>query len=305
MPAVHLLGTPLVDVLFDSVEAKQAAKRERRDGPIDIFPGHWSSDLHMQKIKDQISRDSTAHPDLAENVDDLGRCFGTGVRSNFYGIRHLNGFPMKNGTWPMVSNLGKREELGLTNQWKEPWHRDLFRAFTRLFFEDLQPRPLKIRKNSSTVVPYFTKKPRLRRELAERALIQAKAAGELMLKGDYKEAYLAYQMGGAYYVVYRSQSTDKIEYEKGKWTAKDRLVADIEYAVSGGTKGNLFVSSKALDDVDFRVVDGMFRERLRTAMGGPFQLNAALMPVMQSARKHIYEVYGFSFHHTTRKQKQE
>lgn len=305
MTLVSTLGQPLVDVLFDTVEAKQAARRTRREGPIDVFPGHWSNEMHMQRIKDQISREATNHPDLKENVDDLGRCYGSGVRSNFYGIRHINGFPMKNGTWPMVSNLGKREELGLTNEWVEPWHRDLFKAFTRLFFEDLHPHALKIRKNSSSVVPYFTKKPLLRQEMAARALIQAQAAGSLMMKGDYKEAYLAYQMGGAYYVVYRSQSTDKIEYAKGKWSAKDRYVADLDYAVSGGTKGSLFVSSKLLDDVDFRVMDGMFRERLRTAMGGPFQMNAAMMPVMQSSRKHIYDRYGFSFHHTTRKQKQE
>lgn len=305
MATVNQLGTPLVDALFQSKEAKQAAKRERRDGPIDIFPGHWSTDMHMQRIKDQISRDATAAPELAENVDDLGRCFGTGVRSNFYGIRHINGFPMKNGTWPLTSNLGKREELGLANEWVEPWHRDLFMCFTHLFFEDLAPRPLKIRKNSSTVVPYFTKKPRERKELAERALLQAEAAGCLMMSGDYKEAYLAYQMGGAYYVVYRSQSTDKIEHSKGQWISKDRLVADLRYAVTNGAEGQLFTSSKSLDDVDFRVLDGMFRERLRTAMGGPFQLNASLMPVMQAARASIYEAYEFSFHHTTRQQKQD
>lgn len=298
------LEHPVCQVLFQGKQAKMAAGRSRVDRPIEVYRGIESSALPFQKVKAAVSELANSHPDLQENVDEFGRCFGTAVRSNWNGVRHINGFPMRNGTWPLASNLEKRADAGLKNDWVAPWHQVVFKAFVRCFFKDLHPVDLKLRKGSSTVVPFFSKDPGVRKDLARRALAEARVAGELWLKGDYTEAYLAHQFGGAYYVVYRSQSTDKISFDKGVYTAKPRMVADKEYALSGGKRGRLFESSKSLDDVDFRVLPGFFRERLRTAMGGPYQLNVALMPIMQAVRKRIYSEYGFSFHHTTRAQKE-
>lgn len=298
-------GDKVCDILFHGDDANRAADRTRVDRPIEVFEGKLSTDYEFLTLKDRVSMAASKEPALAESVDEFGRCHSTGVRSNFYGIRHVNGYPMEHGTWPLASNLLKRDQAGLSNKWLEPWHKYVFHALTQLFFEDISAVPMTIRKGSSTVIPFFTRKPADRNAYAVLALNTAQAAGELMLQGNFKEAYLAHQFGGAYYVVYRSQSSDKVSFVKGEWTAKPRQVADFNYAISGGERGQMFTSSKSLEHAGFRVPQGFFRERLRTAMGGPFQLNAALMPIMQAARANIYDRFAFSFHHTTRKQKEE
>lgn len=299
------LSDPVCAVLFQGPQAKLAASRERKDAGIEVFRYKYSDSLEIQRVKDLVSKAANAHPDLQENVDEFGRCYGTGVRSNWNGVRHVNGYPMRNGTWPMASNRERRVDAGLSNEWVESWHKTVFEAFVRHFFSDLAPTALKLRKGSSTVIPFFTKDQADRKALAKRALEEAKSAGTMMLAGNYEEAFLAHQFGGAYYVVYRRQSTDKITVVDGKYVPKERLVATFEYAISGGTRGSMFASDKEMGNVDFPVLKGMFRERLRTAMGGAFQLNVALMPVMQSCRKKLYSEFAFSFHHTTRASKEE
>jgi len=299
------LNHPLTQRLFDkkSLRAQLAAGRKFAQGPIEIFDDILSTDPRMMLFKARLSDKLTAA--VPENVDEFGRVYGTGARSNFYGIRHLNGLPMIPATWPLSSNVKKRHDAGLADGPVSQQHAWIFQAVVRLFFSDLEPVPLKIRRGSSTCVPFFSTDKSDKEEIARYAMKTAHKAGRLMIDGKFEDAYILYQMGGAYYVVYRAQSTDGVKHENGKWVSKDRLVADFEYAISGGARGTLRPASK--DPTDYpglEGVKGMFRERRRTAMGGPFAMNAAIMPVAQSVRKRIYSRFAYAFHHTTREDKE-
>lgn len=300
---VYHAGDKMVDVLFASNRAAQTNKlRTRKDGPIESILGYQSTDPRMFKICSDLSKLTDILP---TTLDDLGRTSGNGVPGNFYGVRHVPGYPMIRGTYPLTDNELKREREGLANSWVEPWHRELFRCFVQVFFEDLVAVPLRLRKGSSSVNPIFTREPKEKMAIALEAIADAKTAGELWVKGDFKNAYLNYHVGGCYYVVYRNQSTDKISFENGKWVAKPRMVADMDYAITGGRSGYQLESSKALDDVDFQVPEGFFRCRLRTAMGLSYKTSVAQMPVFQAVRRKLYTEYGWSYHHTTRMQKEE
>lgn len=297
-------GDPVCDALFSGKRAERAKLKDFKEGPIETLPGIFSNDPRLLEFKDKLSLKLTDL--LPESVDEYGRVTGSGVRSNFLGMRHVNGFMMDPATYPIVDNTLLREEAGLANDFVEPWHRNLFRAIVKLFFSNLEPVPLKLRKGSSSVCPFFVNQLVQKMDLARFALLRAEEGGNMMLKGDFETPFLKFFFGGASYVVYRAQSSDAIVLLKnGKFQAKARNVADLEYALTGGASGRFFASSKEMGNVDFSVPNGFFRERKRTAHGVGFSTNVVLMVVAQAVRKKLYDVYKYSFHHTTRMAQQE
>lgn len=291
-------GDPVCDALFSGAASRRSQVREFNEGPIEFLPGHMSNAWPDMLTKKEVA--ATATKEYPAMVDDLGRVTGNGIRSNFYGLQHVNGYGQLPATFPLADNRRLREEAGLVNHFVEDWHRLALRTLVRRFFSNLAPVPLRLRKGSSSMGPFYEKKMPAKQDIARRALQSGRQSAEWMMKGDYERAWLQNQCGGAYHTVYRRQSSDVITFEKGVWTPKERWVADLEYAITGGEKGSWFPSSKELGDVDFRVPDGFFRERKRTAMGGPLGMNAVLMPIAQSCRNHVYKTYSYTFHHTTR-----
>lgn len=302
MPAFYP-GDPVCDILFFGDSAIRNRDKQYREGPIDFHPGIWSNDYRFLKFKDWLSVDLTKR--FPAMVDDHGRVFGNGVRSNWYGLRYVGGYPSTPATYPLVDNEYLREKKGLSNRIVKPWHENVIRAITRLFFSDLVPQPMRLRVNSSSMMPHYTRKMNEKIELATYALTSGKVAAELIMKGDYTTAWKDYYIGGAYHTVYRRQSSDAVTYENGVFTPKERPVADKEYALSGGRKGTFAPTNRYFKGDEFQMVPNMFRERNRTAMGGPLGLNANLMPIAQSVRSRIYDRYAFTYHHTTRDSQQQ
>lgn len=301
---------PKCDNLFRG-DAKSAAARNRfapfRQGKVEVFPGVFSWDADYLRFLDLVSVRMSNHPDLQIDVDDAGRVGPSGVRSNFYGLRHVTGAPMIPATYVLADNTKKRADKNLIDGPLNEKHEWLFRAVVRLFFSDLENVGLKIARGTSTGVSAFQKTMSSKLAIAKAALKNAPVAGEHIIKGEFKEAFELYDFGGAFFVVYREQTTDGVSKEKdGSFTAKPREVADLLYAITGGTKGRLFPSSKDPSDLaeqGVKAPKGFFRTRRRTAMGAPFTMNASMMVVAQSIRKKIYDVYEFTTHHTTRLQK--
>jgi hypothetical protein len=291
---------PICDALFATAKAERNRYKEYREGPIEIDYGILSNDPRILQFKDDFSRDWLKR--IEPDVDGQGRVFGNGLRSDFNGMRHVNGFPMYNATYPLADNRKLRAKEGLANEFVEPWHKSVFEALVELFFEDLEPVKMNIRKGSSSCMPYFETGMAKKIEYAKYAHENSLKAGELMLKGDFSTSWDNYGIGGAAFCVYRRQSTDVIYYDSktNTWSFKERPVADRDFAVSGGDKGTFLPSNKKLDNVDFNVPDGFARERNRTAMGAPWGLNASLAPIAQSVRHRIYDVFSYSTHHTTR-----
>lgn len=290
------------DLLFRGERAQRSRNRAYQEGPIEVLPGIWSNEPNFLLFKDLLSRELSRR--FTPNVDQMGRVTGNGVRSNFFGMRHINGYPAYPATYPLVENAYLREEKGLSNSFVEPWHETVLECLIDLLFTDLEPLPMKVRKGSSSMIPWFTNVMSQKLDLARFSQRHAVDAFALIQKGEYESAFEQYFIGGAYNTVYRSQSTDQVSYEKGVFTSKPRPVADLEFALSGGKKGTFEAPSREMHSVDFASPPGFFRERLRTAMGGPWGLNSVLMPHAQSVRHKMYTEYAYTFHHTSRLEKQ-
>lgn len=292
-------GDAVCDALFSGDKGYATQHKAYKEGPIEMLSGIWSNDPTILAVKAKCGMEMTkAAP---ASVDEMGRVTGNGVRSNFYGVQHVNGYPMVPATYPVGDNRGLREEKGLINHFKEPWHKDVLVSLVKVCCEGLEPVPMKLRDGSSAMAPYMTTKMPEKQEIARHALKTAQQSAAWMQKGDFVNPWLVNQCGGAYITVYRRQSSDKIDYKNGVWTPKDRPVADMEYAISGGKRGTYAPASKEFGpEVDFKVPPGFFRERNRTAHGGPLGTNAILMPIAQSIRQNMYSKYAYTFHHTTR-----
>lgn len=304
---VYKPGSAVCDALFHSASdvALRNKTKQYREGPIETSRGVWSTDTAFLNVKDMFSRVASKRPSLSESVDDFGRVYGNGIRSNWYGLRYVGGYPSIPATYPMVDNSFLREQAGLINHFREKWHEKAFRSYVRLFFTGLEPAALKLREGSSSMMPWYEKKMSKKIELAEHALAHGQAAGEAMLKGDYVTPWTHWYIGGAYHTVYRRQASDKMVLKNGVFIPKERPVGDLEYALSGGRSGSFSPTNRSLTIEGVYIPEGFFRERNRTAMGGPLGLNANLMVVAQPVRKHIYKEFAYTYHHTTRLSQQE
>lgn len=307
---VYHPGDSQVDALFQTPKATRNRDKEFTEGPIEVEEDWWSTNPVQLALKDTLSRLGDT-PALRETVDSLGRTHGNGVTGDFYGLRHVSGFPMIPSTYPVADNRITRAKAGLSNEFVADWHKTVLRAFVRLMFSNLEPVPLTLRKNSSSMIPYYTSRMAEKIEYVKFALDAAPRSMRAAAQGDFETAWNQYTLGGAYHTVYRRQNTDKITKEKdGTWKAKDRPVANLAYAVSGGRRGTYTPASKSLEGAldkgkPFKYPDGFFRERNRTAMGCPLGTNALLMPIAQAVRKALYERYPYTYHHTTRESIQE
>lgn len=300
---VYKAGSKLCDALFHGASALRNRDKVYREGPIEPIRGVMSDDPDFLAIKDSYSREASRR--WEPNVDELGRVYGNGIRSNWYGLRYVGGYPSIPATYPMVDNSYLREQKSLKNEFVKPWHENTFRSFVRLFFSQLEPQALRLRNGSSSMMPFYETRMSKKQELALFALQSGERAGTLMLQGDYVTPWTQMYIGGAYHTVYRRQSSDAMSFEDGIFTAKPRPVGDLLFAISGGRLGNFEPTNRNLTIEGKHIPAGFFRERNRTAMGGPLGLNANLMVVAQPVRKNIYNRFAYTYHHTTRAQQQE
>lgn len=290
---------PVTKALFYGKTAERNRLNSYSERPKEVLPGIFSTDYLYLLFLDNLTRDLTKR--FPANVDELGRVSGNGVRGNFYGPRHVAGYSMYPATFPMMHNEYLRESSGLVNKFSSKTDENVFRALVRLFFTGLQPQKLPLRKNSSSVAPFFTKEMPKKMSLAKFALDNAERAGEMMLKGDFVTPWRSLYIGGAYYGVYRDQSTDSISRDGDSWIPKDRPVADLEFATTGGVSGSFKPATKTFgNEIDFKVPQGFFRTRRRNAAGGPLGMNAPQMPIAHAVRAKMYSEYAYTYHHTTR-----
>lgn len=237
---------PSLDPLFLSANAKRARGRVFRESAIEVLPGIFSDDPLFLEFKHRLSHSLTDR--FPSSVDSEGKVSGNGVRSNFLGLRHVNGFPMIPATYPLVSNEALRQEKGLAPAFVEDWHEVVFRAFVRAFYSDLEPVPMRLRNGSSSVIPYFTTNMTEKKEESYTALTNMRRAGELLLQDRVRQAWDETRIGGAYYAVYRRQSSDGVEFDGSEYAAKIRKVSTLQHAISGGLEGTMIPASKEAPD---------------------------------------------------------
>lgn len=310
-----LAGDPGIDKVLPRTDvARRWEQGEFREAPVEVFYGVKSTDENFMRFKASLAKGLADDPTFAPSVDKFGHVYGNGIRSNFNGLLNLSGFPSYPASFPIMDNTTLRSQLGLSNGWKEKWHELCYRAIIRLFYTDLQPEGVKLRRGSSSMYPNFETDIEERGEMAKRSFATTEQVGKLMLKGDFRSCWSApYNRGGVYGGVYRRQTGDAINFldEKDRYgfqktSPKLREGADLAFALSSGKEGVYGEIDKSVSDEIYskKGLPDFWRERIRVAYGGPWGINADLQPVAAAVRTRIYDLYGFTLHHTTRDQMQ-
>lgn len=291
---------------FRTAKAKKRLASQFKEGPLEILEGYWSTDPKVIKVKKMMADEGTKKFFTPGNPDEYGRVTGNGFRSNLQGLRYVPGYGQIPATWPLTDNRLLRETMGLVNEMPTDWRGNIIRATFRLFFQELEPQPLKLRKGSSTMWPYYETDVHFRQELVQYALSIAEDVGTLLIDGKFEEAFESHGWAMIVDAVYRLQSSDKVS-DDGLVPA-ERMIADLEYALTGGRKGSRRASDRSFDQVDEQLRNALkncYRQRKRTAFGMTALVNYILMPVAQSVRQSIYRRYDKTLHHTTRHQLQD
>lgn len=267
--------------------------------PLEYLPKIFSTDpLYLKflgALADRLERE------LPVSIDEMGRSKGNGVKKSWYFLRHVGGVPMNPATFVLADNRPKRTEYGLSNEWVDPLHCDLFKAICAVTLSSYANTGLKIAKGTSTGVPYFTTQTLAKRQLALDALVNAPKAALLMQAGNWEEAYLKYKIGGSYISVFRDQYNDGVSKVNGQFVSKDRKVADMLYSRTNGRQGSLFVADKNPQHfTDLPIPNGYFAARRRLALAMPASLGAIIQAYAQAFRTGMYNKYPLIFKHTTR-----
>lgn len=102
---------------FLNPKATSAAESVWRDGTLEVQKGLWAEDPLLLEVKSKLAH--RLNTDFPVMMDENGRVFGNGVRSDFNGLLHLSGLGMVPATWPLVDNIALRKTHNLTEGYDE------------------------------------------------------------------------------------------------------------------------------------------------------------------------------------------
>lgn len=228
--------------------------------------------------------------ELKVSMDDDEYVGPTGVHASHESMRTPPGYGMKQVTYLPVDNAAKRKELGLPDTWLRDRDRLIFRRVFELALSSWHVIDLKVAKNSKSGLPWLEYEVDKKIEMIRTVLSNAKnfdVVLDQVLKGNLERLFkdLRYVMAFVHNVRWQ---VDKI--------GKQRLIADLEYALSGGKRGKLYPSDK-------RVVIGGIEYpeysacRLRLIQG--LSLLPAAMEQIKFAghMKHMFVRFPKTWHH--------
>lgn len=228
--------------------------------------------------------------ELAVSLDDGGYVGPTGIHASHDSMRTIPGVGMKTVTYLPVDNSAKRAELGLPSTWLRERDRQIYREVFRKALSSWHVIDLKVAKNSKSGLPWLEYEVSKKMEMIRTVLCNEKNFGSVLdgiLKRNLERLFkdLRYVMAFVHNVRWQ---VDKI--------GKQRLVADLEYALSGGKRGKMFPSDKSIV-INGREYPEFSACRLRLIQG--LSLLPAAMEQIKFAghMKHIFVRYPKTWHH--------
>lgn len=261
LPGLHSLDPQVI--LFKYNLTKAANKI----APLQILPGHFAG---PNAVPSDFSKLITAMPN--------------------YGMNPL--------TIPLVDNFLARKEVGLER--RDLTKRELL--IHKLVFKAMHStsdytRDLMLRKEASMMMPTFETDPLTKRKIVEGTIKIVDQLLDLFIKGRLDE--LAKQFGFVVCLATLTRSQpDKVELDDlGIVKMKERSVADKEYALSGGEKGERSPASK---DVLINGVKSRYSQasRERTAYGAAGIVNM-LIAALYTPYRVYQDLYAFTLKHRT------
>lgn len=288
---------------FLTKSAKNARSAVAKDEPQYIFPpipnycdeGILSSDRRALNLNANLAMRLTDR--IQAEVDEEGISSPNAIPSNFYSMFTVSGFATDMFI-PLLDNRNLRKELNLYDDFASIRDRQIFDELMHCCYSKWIQSTVHISRDSSTCFPYFVKGVETKKELFEYTCRNWETIGPMIAKGDLESLYRDHNALIMYYMGTRLQP-DKVMVESdGTRKSKDRYLWDLEYAMSGGKKGNRWVADKTISTPEY-TIKGHFRMRKRVVFGTAGWMNYFINAIFNGFREHYLHEYEFTWKHRT------
>lgn len=278
--------------------AQIAKKRVFGNRGNEIFPGIKSDDPEYLRFTERLADRLTES--FPSEQDDEGVNGENAITGDFYSLRTVSGYRMNPRTIPTVDNTQLVGSLGLATTFNSDRHRAIFEELHRVLYAYWKPSDVKVARLSSSTFPFFVRDVDYKVQHASYVMENLETICKQILSDDLERVFTDHKVLMAAAINYRSQ-VDKVIRDNDRFKSKDRLVNDLEYAISGGSRGQRFPADKSVI-IDNQVIKGHFAMRERPVYGMSAPINYAITSIMQGYRDHYLSEYAFTFKHTTSEQ---
>lgn len=252
------------------------------------------------KVTEQLADSLTeAAP---SNIDANGFADECAVTENFYKLRTVSGMIMSPVSVIPQDNQLLGEDLNLAKTFLSSRHEAIWKELHNTQFGSIAEAPLNIRKAASTGFPHATTDLQVKKDLLFSFATNFDHIHASIESNKLKELFFEDQ------IFFGSASGLRLQPDKvlrdpktGVFSSKDRLVNDLDYALSNGHTGRRFPASK---DV-YRngvLIPGHFAMRARTVWGAPFAPNYDVAMYFTLFRAYYLERFAFTWKHRTPKE---
>lgn len=269
-------------------------RQRRRNGGDILGPGYNSLSETMIRFKYDLTMKSNAEfqAGVVGYFAD-----GNAVPGDFSRVvTVMPGYGMNPLTVPLLDNTSAREEAGLSNEDFSPRELKIFTEVFRLMHKEKDfSRSLYLRPEASMMIPTFETNPVVKKRIVERTISNAEEIFNLVAQNDLTTLAEKYMYVLAFATLTRSQADNCTLSEYGIEKTKDREVADLEFALSGGTRGTRQPADKTVT-IGGKVSRYAQASRERTAFGGSGVANQLLAALYTPLRVYL-DVYAFTYKH--------
>lgn len=291
----------LMKATFIGTSAAKKLTRPYLGIPNEVWPGVLSTDERFVAFRAKLDRECTAA--YPAKIDSQGFVGSNGVPRDFTALRSCSGVKMTPSNAPVTDRRKMLEVAGLSDGYATPRHQRLARILHRLMFGSRKRgASFHFSNVSSTSNPFFEYDATWKKTMALYNLEHAEELLDLVAKDDFAGLHRhGWQFMAT--LVERHQPEGGQITEDGRFIPKKRMVADMQYALSGGTRGRMLEADKITPLKPWGVApDTASAMRVRTAYGfaaGPTYFISCLLA---GVREQYYENYAFTWHHTTPEQ---
>nr|UQT02510.1 P2 [Red mite associated cystovirus] len=255
---------------------------------LELLPGMYSFDYEVLSFLRDLSNDANKRFEVDLDAEGFTK---TGIHTTFDSLRCPAGYFQTPMSYTTVDNAEYRKELGLSSGYT-PRQRAIAEEVWRLILSEAKPSAVNVAKLSTGGMRRFSSSVQWKLDFAN--FITQPIEFERMLDAVDKDD--VFTLANKYETIYATYIQKRGQVDRPD---KIRYVFDLEYALSGGTKGKPFPTDKKVV-IDGREWDDFSAIRARVVHAGPWTINCFLQVLATGHMQAMFKRFPKTFHINTR-----
>lgn len=289
------------DKFFVGMSAKNYFSQTRGLGKgVKVAPNEYSDDIKYRMFLTDLVKELNSNPALKVEID--GAIFGSnGVSGNFNQLYTISGYRAHPLGFSPTDNVLLRDSMGLERDFKNERHKSIFDKLVQSVYGDRIEAAPSISKKSSSGAPFFSYDNEFKYKHFKFILQNYTEFESLVKKKDLKAIYERFKVLFSGSQSNRLSADSNTISEDGTFEkSKERWVADLIYATTGGRNGSRILASKKVVK-DGNEIKGFSAMRDRLVVAFNHALNILFSATFEGFRKYMELEYEYTYKHRTRK----